>query len=51
MLIAFSSEYNAESGVLAKPRRARLHAIIFVVPLLVKGAAIFCKVRLEYDGL
>ncbi len=43
--------HNAESGFLAKPRRARLQAIISVVALLVNAISIPCEARLRYDGL
>ena len=46
-----SNEHNAESGFLAKPHRANLQAVIFVVALLVKGVTIPCEARLEYDSL
>ena len=45
-----SNVHNAESGFLAKPHRARLEAIIFVVALLVKAISIPREARLEYDS-
>ena len=43
-------EHNAESGLLAKPLRVKLEAIIFVVALLVKAISIPYEARLEYDS-
>lgn len=42
-----SKSYNEESGVLAKPLRARIKAVIFVVVSFVNGTTIPYETRLE----
>ena len=54
LAVSFFETVNSimhKSGILAKPRRARLQAIISVVALLVKAASIPFEVRLRHDGL
>jgi len=46
-----SSDHHEESEFLAKPRRAKLQAIISIVVLLVKELTISCEARLGYDSL
>ncbi len=42
-----SNEHNAEAGFLAKPHRASLQAVIFVVMPLAKGVTILSETCLE----